>query len=75
MTLSPKSVSAVLDDTYRLRAKNFSAVEGQTPVVLTCGNLPAGTQTKTVKLYFEAASAASGTATLCEIVVVAGQQK
>ena len=75
VTLSPKSVSAVLDDTYRLRAKNFSAVEGQTPVVLTCGNLPAGTQTKTVKLYFEAASAASGTATLCEIVVVAGQQK
>jgi GH43 family beta-xylosidase len=75
VTLSPKSVSAVLDDTYRLRAKNFSAIEGQTPVVLTCGNLPAGTQTKTVKLYFEAASAASGTATLCEIVVVAGQQK
>ena len=75
VTLSPKSVSAVLDDTYRLRAKNFSAVEGQTPVVLTCGNLPAGTQTKTVKLYFEAASAASGTATLCEIVAVAGQQK
>ena len=55
VTLSPKSVSAVLDD--------------------TCGNLPAGTQTKTVKLYFEAASAASGTATLCEIVVVAEQQK
>ena len=74
-TLSPKNVSAVLDDTYRLRAKNFSAVEGQTPVVLTCGNLPAGTQTKTVKLYFEAAPAASGTATLCEIVVVAEQQK
>ena len=73
VTLSPKSVSAVLDDTYRLRAKNFSTVEGQTPVVLTCGNLPSGTRTKTVKLYFEAAEAAAGTATVCEIVVVAKQ--
>ena len=73
VTLSPKSVSAVLDDTYRLRAKSFSTVEGQTPVVLTCGNLPSGTRTKTVKLYFEAAAAASGTAAVCEIVVVAKQ--
>ena len=72
-TLSPKSVSAVLDDTYQLRAKNFSTVEGQTPVVLTFGNLPAGTRTKTVKLYFEAADAAGGAATVCEITVVAKQ--
>ena len=72
-TLSPKSVSAVLDDTYRLRAKSFSALEGQSPVVLTCGNLPAGTRTKTVKLYFEAAEAADGAATICEITIVAKQ--
>ena len=32
-TLSPKSVSAVLDDTYRLRAKNFSALRG----AVACG--------------------------------------
>lgn len=72
-TLSPKSVSAVLDDTYRLRAKSFSTLEGQSPVVLTCGNLPAGTRTKTVKLYFEAAEAADGAAAICEITIVAKQ--
>ena len=72
-TLSPKSVSAVLDDTYHLRAKNFSTLEGQSPVVLTCGNLPAGTRTKTVQLLFEAADAADGTAAICEITIVAKQ--
>lgn len=71
--LSPKSVSAVLDDTYHLRAKTFSTLEGQSPVVLTCGNLPAGTRTKTVQLLFEAADAADGTAAICEITIVAKQ--
>lgn len=73
VALSPQSVSAVLDDTYRLHAKPFPTAGGQTPVVLTCGNLPSGTRTKTVQLYFEATSAASGTAAVCEIVVVAKQ--
>ena len=73
VALSPQSVSAVLDDTYRLHAKPFPTAGGQTPVVLTCGNLPSGTRTKTVQLYFEATSAASGTAAICEIVVVAKQ--
>ncbi len=71
VSLSPKSVYAVINDTYKLKAKNFSSLEGQTPVVLTFGNLPSGTKVQNIKLYFEATDAADGTAVLCEITTIA----
>ncbi len=65
--LSPKSVYAVVNDTYKTKVKTFSAITAMTPAVITFEKLPDDVNVSNIKLYF---TSFDGMAAISEIITV-----
>ena len=65
--LSPKSVYAVVNDTYKTKVKTFSTITAMTPTVITFDNLPDAVKVSDVKLYF---TTVDDMAAISEIITV-----
>lgn len=68
--LSPKSMYAVVNDTYKTTVQTFSSHMAMEPSVLSFTSLPAGVKATDVKLYFSAQDTASSMAALSEIILL-----